>query len=153
PYSRGPFNAERLWYPPFPGQAANIVPPVANIASGPSGVAYFPGTGLPAAYRDHFFLVDFRGGAANSGVHTFTLEAKGAGFELTHPEHFLWGILATDVKFGPGGGLYASDWVEGWGLTGKGRIYRVRAPELDSDASVLETKRLLAQGFAGQTLP
>src|SRR5439155_934113 len=47
PYSRGPFNAEKLWYPHFEGQAAYIVPPIANIAAGPSGVAYFPGTGLP----------------------------------------------------------------------------------------------------------
>jgi quinoprotein glucose dehydrogenase len=145
PYSRGPFNAERLWYPPFPGQAANIVPPVANIATGPSGVAYYPGTGLPAGYKEHFFLVDFRGGGVNSGVHTFTLQSKGAGFELMNPEHFLWGILATDVKFGVDGGVYVSDWVEGWGLTGKGRIYRVHAPDLDSDSLITETKRLLAQ--------
>lgn len=147
PYSRGPFNAERLWFPPFPGQAANIVPPVANIATGPSGVAYFPGTGLPASYKDHFFLVDFRGGSVNSGVHTFALEPSGASFNLIDRAHFLWGILATDVKFGVDGGLYVSDWVEGWGLTGKGRIYRVHAPELDSDPAVLQTKRLLAEGF------
>jgi quinoprotein glucose dehydrogenase len=147
PYSRGPFNAERLWYPPFEGQPAYIVPPVANIASGPSGVAYFPGTGLPATYKDHFFLVDFRGGPANSGVHTFTLEPKGAGFELTNREHFVWNILATDVKFGVDGGLYVSDWVEGWQLTGKGRLYRVHDPALDKDPSILETKKLLAEGM------
>src|SRR5438045_4019726 len=69
PYSRGPFNAEKLWYPAFPHQAANIVPPIRNIASGPSGVAYFPGTGLPALFQDHFFLVDFRVAGANSGIH------------------------------------------------------------------------------------
>ena len=152
PYSRGPFNAERLWYPPFAGQPAYIVPPVANIASGPSGVAYFPGTGLPAAYRDHFFLVDFRGGPANSGVHTFTLQPKGAGFELVHRDHFVWDILATDVKFGVDGGLYVSDWVEGWGMTGKGRIFRVHDPALDQDRAILDTKRLLAAGMQGRTL-
>ncbi len=145
-YSRGPFNAERIWYPPFEGQPAYVVPPVANIADGPSGVAYFPGTGLPAAYAGHFFLVDFRGGAANSGVHTFTLQPKGAGFELVNREHFLWNILATDVKFGVDGGLYVSDWVEGWGLTGKGRLYRVHDTGLDKDPLILETKRLLAEG-------
>src|SRR5262245_58769116 len=152
PYSRGPFNAEKLWYPHFEGQAAYIVPPVANIASGPSGVTYFPGIGLPPTYNGHFFLVDFRGGAANSGVHTFTLQAKGAGFELVNPEHFLWNVLATDAKFGVDGGLYVSDWVEGWGLTGKGRIYRVHDPALDSDALVLETKRLLAESMEKRSL-
>lgn len=153
PYSRGPFNAEKLWYPQFAGQAAHIVPPITNIASGPSGVAYFPGTGLPAKYADHFFLVDFRGGSPNSGVHTFTLNPKGAGFELVNPERFLWGILATDVKFGVNGGLYVSDWVEGWGMTGKGRIYRAHAPELDQDPTILETKRLLAEDLTRRPIP
>jgi quinoprotein glucose dehydrogenase len=152
PYSRGPFNEEKLWYPHFEGQAAYIVPPIANIASGPSGVAYFPGTGLPARYQNHFFLVDFRGGAVNSGVHTFTLKPKGAYFDLVSPEHFLWGILATDVKFGPAGGIYVSDWVEGWGLTGKGRIYRVHDPSLDQNREILETKRLLAERMELRTM-
>jgi quinoprotein glucose dehydrogenase len=152
PYSRGPFNAERLWYPAFDGQAAYIVPPVANIATGPSGVAYFPGSGLPDKYRDHFFLVDFRGGPANSGVLSFSLHPQGAGFELINREHFLWGVLATDAKFGTDGGLYVSDWVEGWNMTGKGRLYRVHDPNLDKDPLVLETKRLLAEGMAGRSL-
>ena len=152
PYSRGPFNAERLWYPRFEGQAAYLIPPVANIATGPSGVAYFPGTGLPTQYRDHFFLVDFRGGPANSGVLTFSLQPAGAGFELVGREHFLENVLATDVKFGTDGGLYVSDWVEGWNMTGKGRLYRVHDPALDKDAMVLETKRLLAEGMGQRPL-
>jgi len=152
PYSRGPFNAEKLWYPAFEHQAANIVPPIANIASGPSGVAYFPGTGLPAQYKDHFFLVDFRGGATDSGVHTFRLRPKGASFELVDREHFLWGILATDIKFGPQGGAYVSDWVEGWGMTGKGRIYRVHAPALAQDPLQLETTKALAEGMLKRSL-
>jgi quinoprotein glucose dehydrogenase len=152
PYSRGPFNAERLWYPPFEGQPASIVPPIANIASGPSGVAYFPGTGLPASYQEHFFLVDFRGGAANSGVLSFALKPKGAGFELVDRQQFCWSVLATDVKFGVDGGLYVSDWVEGWGMTGKGRLYRVHDANLDRDPAVLETKRLLAEGMERRSL-
>ena len=152
PYSRGPFNAEKLWYPQFDGQAAYIVPPITNIAAGPSGVAYFPGTGLPDAFRDHFFLVDFRGGSGNSGVHTFTLKPRGASFELVEPQHFIWSILATDVKFGVDGGLYVSDWVQGWEMTGKGRIYRVHDSAVDKSALVLETKKLLAEGFDRRSL-
>jgi quinoprotein glucose dehydrogenase len=148
PYSRGPFNAEKLWYPQFTNQAAYIVPPIANIASGPSGVAYFPGTGLPQTFSNHFFLVDFRGGAANSGIHTFTVKPRGAGFVLEQPEHFVWHTLATDAKFGPDGGLYFSDWVDGWGMPGKGRIYRAHDPILDKSKLVLQTKRLLAEGMA-----
>src|SRR5256712_4109181 len=152
PYSRGPFNAEKLWHPHFEGQAAYIVPPITNIAAGPSGVAYFPGTGLPGQFQDHFFLVDFRGGGANSGVHTFTLKPKGASFELAQPQHFIWGILATHVKFGVDGGAYVSDWVQGWEMTGKGRIYRVHDPATDKDPLVLETKKLLAQGMEKRSL-
>src|SRR5205809_3031477 len=152
PYSRGPFNAEKLWYPHFEGQAAYIVPPITNIAAGPSGVAYFPGTGLPDQFRAHFFLVDFRGGGANSGVHTFTLKPKGASFELVAPQHFIWGVLATDVKFGVAGGVYVSDWVQGWEMTGKGRIYRVHDPALDKDPLVLETKKLLADRLEKRSL-
>ncbi len=151
PYSRGPFNAERLWYPHFPGQAAYIVPPITNIASGPSGVAYFPGTGLPARFQEHFFLVDFRGAGANSGIHTFTLKPKGAYFDLLQPEHFIWGVLATDVKFGVDGGAYLTDWVQGWELTGKGRIYRVHDPASDRDPLVLETRKILAEGMKSRS--
>jgi quinoprotein glucose dehydrogenase len=91
--------------------------------------------------------VDFRGGGANSGVHTFTLKPKDAYFELAQAQHFIWGILATDVKFGVEGGAYVSDWVQGWEMTGKGRLYRVHDPAIDQDPFVLETKKLLAQGM------
>jgi quinoprotein glucose dehydrogenase len=146
-YSRGPFNAEKLWYPQFDGQAAYIVPPITNITDGPSGLSYYPGTGLPDSYAGHFFLVDFRGGGPNSGVHTFTLKPNGASFTVEGFRHFVWQMLATDCQFGVDGGLYVSDWVQGWGMTGKGRIYRVHDPAVDQSASVLETKKLLADGM------
>ena len=152
PYSRGPFNAEKLWHPQFEGQAAYLVPPITNLASGPSGVAFYPGTGLPDSFKDHFFLVDFRGGAADSGIRTFGLIPRGASFAVSRPRHFVWNVLATDVKFGVDGGVYFSDWVEGWEMPGKGRIYRAHAPNLDQDALVLQTKRLLAEGMEKRSL-
>jgi quinoprotein glucose dehydrogenase len=117
PYSRGPFNQEKLWYPHFEGQAAYIVPPITNIATGPSGVAYYPGTGLPEKYAEHFFLADFHG-SDNSRVHSFKLRPKGASFELVDADLLVKGPLATDVKFGVDGGVYVSDWVKGWTTTG-----------------------------------
>jgi quinoprotein glucose dehydrogenase len=152
PNQRGPWNAEKLWHPQFEGQAAYIVPPITNFTDGPSGLSYYPGTGLPDDYRGHFFLVDFRGGGVNSGVHTFALKPKGASFELVEPRHFLWGVLATDCQFGVDGGLYVSDWVQGWDTTGKGRIYRVHDPAVDKTEVVLETKRLIAEGMARRSL-
>lgn len=125
PAPRGPWNSEALWRPAFKGQAAYIVPPIANVANGPAGLTYHPGTGHLRAYRQHFFLADFRGQANNSGVLAFSLRPRGAGFHLSKPERFAWGVLATDVDFGPDGAFYVSDWVYGWRGTGKGRLYRV----------------------------
>jgi quinoprotein glucose dehydrogenase len=152
PNSRGPWSSEKMWYPQNPNQPAYILPPVANLANGPSGVAYYPGTGLPDRFNGHFFLADFRGSSAGSGVHTFALKPKGATFELINREDFIWHILATDVGFGVNGGLYVSDWVEGWDMTGNGRIYRVYDPVAAKDPLALETKKIRAEGMEQRPL-
>jgi quinoprotein glucose dehydrogenase len=143
PNSRGPWIAERMCYPTGEGQPAYLIPPVATIASGPAGLAHDPGTGLPERYRHHFFLCDFTGGHG-SGVHSFALKAKGAGWEMVDHDHLISEILATDVEVGPDGGVYVSDWVQGWDKTGKGRIYRIFDPALASDRLRLETRDLIA---------
>lgn len=144
---RGPWNREKLWHPAHPGQAAYIVPPIINIADGPSGLAFYPGTGLDEKYQGHFFLADFRGSAANSGIRTFAMKPKGASFELVDSQQFIWSILATDVDFGYDGGVYVSDWVDGWDGAGKGRIYRFRDPVQSAKPEVLEVTRLMKEGF------
>jgi quinoprotein glucose dehydrogenase len=150
PNSRGPWLAERMCYPHFEGQAAYILPPLANIGNGPSGLAYHPGTGLNDRYKDRFFLCDFRGGTG-SGVHSFGVKPRGAGFEVIDRTEFLWDVLVTDCEFGPDGCFYVTDWVNGWNLTGKGRIYRVFDPETRNSPLVLETKKLIAEGFVRQS--
>lgn len=125
PVSRGPWNGEKMWAPPHRGQPAYIVPPIQNITNGPSGLTYHPGTGHLAKFKNHFFLVDFRGQPSSSGVHGFRLAPKGAGYTMVAPQRFAWGVLATDVDFGPDGALYISDWVWGWDGTGKGRVHRL----------------------------
>ncbi len=125
PVQRGPWNTEKLWQPQFKGQAAYLLPPVENITSGPSGLTYHPGTGHLQAYRDHFFLADFRGQPSSSGIHSFQVQPRGVNFKLVGRKDFAWGVLATDVDFGPDGALYISDWVLGWSGTGKGRIHRL----------------------------
>lgn len=149
--NRGPWNAEKLWHPPHAGQAAWVIPPIANLADGPSGLTYYPGVGLPARYDDHFFLADFRGASNTSGIRSFAVKPKGAGFELVDSHEFLWGVLATDVDFGPDCGLYVSDWVEGWGLTGKGRLWKLTDPGQANDPTIRETKQHLGDGMAKRT--
>ncbi len=147
PNARGPWLSERLCYPSFAGQAAYHLPPVAVLGNGPSGLTYYPGTGLTSAWKDHFFLANFSGSPSNSGILSVSVSPKGAGFEMSPIEKPIWNILATDVEFGVDGGLYVADWVNGWGMNGKGRIYRIHAPESDSDPLLLETKKLIADGM------
>jgi quinoprotein glucose dehydrogenase len=145
--NRGPWNYEKLWHPYHEGQPAFIVPPLANFADGPSGFCHYPGVGLGDQYKGHFFLCDFRGSPNGSGVWSFTTKPKGASFELVNPRHFLWNVLATDCDFGPDSAFYVSDWVDGWNLTGRGRIYKVSDPKEQKTEIVAEVKKLLAEGF------
>jgi quinoprotein glucose dehydrogenase len=145
---RGPFNAEKIWHLPHPEQPAYVVPPLAHLADGPSGLCFnYGATALPARYAGHFFLADFRGAPGTSGIRSFAVKPKGAAFEMVDAHEFIWSILATDCDFGPDGGFYVSDWVEGWDLTGKGRIYRFADADAAKKPAVAEVKKLLAEGF------
>jgi quinoprotein glucose dehydrogenase len=146
--NRGPFNAEKIWHLPHEGQPAYIVPPLAHITTGPSGLCFnYGATALPERYKDHFFVCDFRGAPAGSSVFSFAVKPKGAAFEVIDGHEAFAGVLATDCEFGPDGGFYVSDWVEGWDLTGKGRIYRFTDPEAAKNPVIADTKKLIAEGF------
>jgi quinoprotein glucose dehydrogenase len=147
PQSRGAWLNEGQCYPFFEGQAAFLVPPVANIANGPSGVAFYPGVGLPPQYDNHFFLCDFKGAAANSLIHSFAIKGHGAGFEMIDRDVLVSNVLPTDVGFGPDCRIYFSDWVNGWPPPGKGRLYRLFDESRAQSALVLETKTLIAEGM------
>ncbi|MDX1951288.1 MAG: HEAT repeat domain-containing protein [Verrucomicrobiota bacterium] len=151
PNARGPWNAEKLWHPKWDGQAAYLLPPIANVSDGPSGLTYYPGTGLPEKYAGHFFLVDFKG-SRGSGIHSFKVEPAGATFRLANRENFVWEALPTDVDFGLDGGVYFTDWVQGWGKTGKGRVYRVYNPDTAAAAIVIETRKLLQSDFRKKSI-
>ncbi|MCU0866635.1 MAG: HEAT repeat domain-containing protein [Planctomycetes bacterium] len=150
---RGTWNREKLWEPRHPGQPAWVLPPIANFADGPSGLAFDPGIGLPARYRGCFFLCDFRGGASYSGVHALRLERSGAGYQLASTDKVIWNVLATDVDFGPDGAMYVLDWVSGWNKTGKGRIYRVRSEQAANDMLARSTAQLLGSDLKARGAP
>ena len=141
---RGPWNRERIWLPyrcdekTTAVQPASILPPVANLADGPSGFVAYPGTGLPVQYNNHFFLADFYGTPALSGIRSFAVEKRGAGFTLQDSEWFIKGILATDVDFGFDGNMYISDWISGWNGTGKGRIVRLTSSSQEASTEIAE---------------
>ena len=160
----GAWNSEGMWHLDVAEANAAILPPVAHVGHGPGGFSFYPGTGLPAKYQGHFFMVDFPG-----GVRHFALKPKGASYE---PADFapdapilqdnktsdltakvLWNLYPSDVQFPPGGGVMVLDWVQGWEKTGKGRIFHVTAPELAKDPLIAETKKLLFEGMATRKVP
>ena len=150
--NRGPWNAEKIWHLPNPEQPAYVVPPLAHITAGPSGLCYnYGATALPERYADHFFICDFHGSSGGSGVFSFAVKPKGASFEVSDGHQFIWSVLATDCDFGPDGAFYLSDWVDGWGLTGKGRIYRFADAEAAKKPILSEVKKLLAEGFESRS--
>ncbi|RYD40831.1 MAG: hypothetical protein EOP83_34745, partial [Verrucomicrobiaceae bacterium] len=142
--NRNPWLADKLWQPHFDGQAAYILPPIANIPDGPSGLAYYPGTGLPTKYDDHFFLCGFKGSSARSAVSSWAVKPKGASFELVDEHVFIDSVQATDVAFGPDSKIYFSEWGEGWEGAGKGRLFRMWDPDTIKAAQVEEVRKLLA---------
>ncbi len=146
---RGPWGREKLWAPRFEGQAAWIIPPIANIASGPSGLTFEPGTALPCV-AGQFLLCDFTGGADSSHVWAFPIEPDGAWFRMGAVTDLVSGILNTDCDIGPDGALYVADWVEGWSGVGKGRIWRITDPGAQALAVVAETRALLGGDWAAR---
>jgi quinoprotein glucose dehydrogenase len=148
----GQWMSESLWKPRFPGQAAYILPPIANLFDGPSGLTCNPGTGFPAQYAGHFFLTHFKGQASISGISSIQLKPKGASFVMTKQDKFIWNCLPTDVDFGYDGSLYFTDWHHDWPKSSRGRIYRVYDPQAVQLDPVREVRRLFSKGFAHRSL-
>ena len=57
-------------------------------------------------------------------------------------------MVPTDCDFGPDGAFYWSDWVGGWDVPHKGRIFKVEDPVAMKNPAVAEAKKLLAEGLA-----
>ncbi len=147
----GPWNAEKLWHPRHANQPAYLLPPICNIEDGPSGIAYYPGTGLTPAYAGTMFFTHFKGSITNSGIYTYKVKPAGTSYAIDTAAPFLTGALPTDVRFGPDGKLYYSDWAEGWPKSKKGRIYAMFDPKLVNDPLTKSTQQLIASDYTKKT--
>lgn len=167
PYLTGPWHAEKMWHLPESQESAAgaaegssatmtpapaddrpawLLPPVGKLGAGPSGFAYYPGTGLAERYDHHFLLCNYTG---NGGIESFSIVPRGAGFQIVDEHDFLKPVFATDCEFGYDGRLYVSDFVNLiWnGGTSGGRIYRVTDSANQSTAVVTETANLMRAGI------
>ncbi|MFT5130142.1 MAG: quinoprotein glucose dehydrogenase [Rhodothermales bacterium] len=148
---RGPWHLDKRWHLQNEAQSAWILPPIDHYTSGPCGLSYYPGIGMGERYQAHFFLCDFRGGAGNSAVRSFALEPDGAGFKVVDKHDFFSKCLVTDVDFGYDGKMYVSDWIGGWGGTGKGKIHAIYHNEQVNSAAVREVTSAFGAGIETQS--
>lgn len=134
----GPWVQEKVWE----GRIDGTLPTAGEPAQGPSGFAYYPGVGLGEEMKGRFLLCDFPG-----GIQSFAVEPNGASYVIRDKKRFVWNCWPTDVEFGTDGYGYFSDWVGGWSLPNKGRIYRLIQTNAVSDAKIAATGKILRGGF------
>lgn len=139
---------EKMWELENDDQPAFILPPVAHLSAGPSGLTVHPGTGFLESEAGRFLICDYRGGAANSGIWSFEVKPKGGGMEMTDSRRFNWGVAATDVEYSWDGKIYVADFIGGWTSHDKGRVYAIDAGENTWRAEeARHAAKLIAEGF------
>jgi len=116
---------EKMYVPQWDGQPAYITPPIANFVNGPTGMLYNPGTALSEEWNKNFFIVEFVGNPARSGIHSFKLNPKGSTFELGEYKKVLGNVLATGIDWAPDGTMMIADWIDGWSTKDIGRVWQM----------------------------
>ncbi len=140
-----PWMTENWWQIEALNRPQAILPPIAHISVGPSGLAYNPGIGLNQKWNNHFFVCDYRGGG--SEVIGFKVAPKGASYEMVNDETFIKGFLNTDIEFGYDGKVYVSDFTGGWKTYDVGTIFVFEDPKETAKPVVSEVKSLFATGI------
>lgn len=139
---------EIIWHTVNPDQPAFIVPPIAYLTSGPSGLTYHPGTGFLESESGRFFITDYRGSAATSGIWSFETKPDGAGMKLVDSRKIVSGIAATDVEFSWDGKLFITDFIGGWTSRVDGRLLSLDAGEKKWRArETTSVAKIMREGF------
>lgn len=140
-----PWMVESGWNLTGQNRSAAYLPPAGFVSTGPSGLAYNPGTGLAKKWDNHFFVCDFHG--ADSSVIAFEMTPSGAGYSVASKEDFIQGFLNTDVEFGYDGKVYVSDYTGSWTTFGEGTIYAFENPTETAKPATRQVRSLFAKGI------
>ncbi len=138
-----PWMREGLWKPPFPGQAAYLLPPILSYSDGPAGFRFDPGTALSEGQRGLFLLNEFPSGKMKG----FRAEPDGASFKMVDARIVNEGVMGIGMSWHPDGSLFIADWIGGYPLDGLGAIWRVDAKDAGANPARIETQKLLSAGF------
>lgn len=120
---------ERMWETANAAQPAYVLPPIAYLTSGPSGLTYHPGAGFLENEADRFLICDYRGSAATSGIWSFAVKPDGAGLKLADARKLVTGVAATDAEYSWDGRLFVTDFGGGWKSHADGRLLSLEAAD------------------------
>ncbi|MGB0326183.1 MAG: PVC-type heme-binding CxxCH protein [Akkermansiaceae bacterium] len=140
--------SEQMFAPRNDVQPKWILPPVANVGNGPSGVVYLTGESLPTDLRDTFLVCNYRGNAGTSQLLSVRPQNNGAGFKVDGAKVVMSGVASSDVDLGYDGRIYALDFGGGWRKNKNASIQAIESPEHLKNKSVKETQEFFAHGFA-----
>ncbi|MFT4547176.1 MAG: quinoprotein glucose dehydrogenase [Verrucomicrobiales bacterium] len=138
---------EGHWKTRFKGQPAWIMPPIAHLTNGPSGMVFNSGTSMPGRYQNNFFVCDYKGAPNVCFLYSFRVKQEGAGYVMEDAHVFHNGVPNTDVEIGYDGKIYVADFGGGWKRTDKGNIYTLFDPKGIEREAVNETSELFSKGF------
>lgn len=138
---------EGMYLPRHDKQAAYFLPPIRNYHNGPTGMQFNPGTALGKNWLNKFFLVEFPGTPSGAHIWAFDLKPKGATFDFNSEVDMVNGVLATGIRFGTDGALYAADWINGWGTKNYGRVWKIETKDKEFATIQAKTKELMAADF------
>jgi quinoprotein glucose dehydrogenase len=148
--TRGVWMREHMWAPRFeksdPAQPAWIMPPIANVGRGPSGLAHYPGTGDVFPKHGSFLMCDYP-----AGVRHVLVKPDGASFKVVEDSSLpVESVSIPDVAWGYDGRLYLADWGGGWGPNDKHGHLKVMTNEAahqDQAVVIADVKSLFFNGF------
>lgn len=112
--ARSAWMEEKRWETRNDAQPAFMLPPVAHLTNGPSGLDFHPGTGFTKEEEGRFVVCDYKASPALSGLLSFKLEEEGSSLELVDSRKLAWGITASDVSYSWDGRLMVADFGGGW---------------------------------------